>query len=711
MSAQRTRNTSTGFRLDPSLLGRLDRVAARLRSYVLVEGVAWVLGFLLVACGLQLMLDYGTHGLQWSMRLVLSLLIVGGTLRVAWRRLIAPLRVPVTTAAVANLIERKNPQLASGLISAVRFASGEVGDVRTNAPALMARVVNRIGAATERINFGAVLSDRRAKRSGAVIAGVVLICLIGSITIPGVLGIWFTRNVLLRDVAWPRRTHLVVDLPDGEIVAARGDDVIIEATAQGVQPRSVELFFETASGKAGRDMMRTVGSAGAYRYQYTFKNAQEDFTFHLRGGDDRTIDFRARLLERPHLIETELRVEPPAYTGAPAIILGDGQRAAQVLFGSRVTITARANKPIARASLMADSDVVAAVETDGSRLSVTVVPEQSNTYHFALVDEAGLENRQPLRFAVRVARDEAPHVRLKIPDVGEMITPQAVLPLDIELSESIGLAQAEILFKSSREGALEGSLEVPGFERAIKTLSSSLSWPAAEANVAPGESLALWARAADYDDVSGPNVAESAEVSLRVVTTDELMAELSRREQEHRADFERLIDAQEQLRSSLLSAFGRFNAPDAPKDELAATLVPLERRQRNIAGSVNALRQQFEHILAELRVNQLNTREAEKRLGTGIVEPLTVLARRDLVLAADLIRRWSRDGTPESASLIDPQQADVLLHMREVLARMIQYEGYQEAVNMLRDILRLENELNEETKRKIEEQAGDLFDK
>ena len=143
---------------------------------------------------------------------------------------------------------------------------------------------------------------------------------------------------------------------------------------------------------------------------------------------------------------------------------------------------------------------------------------------------------------------------------------------------------------------------------------------------------------------------------------------------------------------------------------MASAPVPRERGTRTGAGAGNTLRQRCEQIRAEWRVNQLSSREAEQRLGVGIVEPLTVLAKRELVLAADFIRAWSRDATPESASRIDPHQAEVLLHMREVLARMIHYEGYQEAVNMLRDILRLENELNEETKRTIEEQAGDVFE-
>jgi hypothetical protein len=221
--------------------------------------------------------------------------------------------------------------------------------------------------------------------------------------------------------------------------------------------------------------------------------------------------------------------------------------------------------------------------------------------------------------------------------------------------------------------------------------------------------VTLLARAMDFDDVSGPNVAKSLETTLRVVTREELLAELARREQEYRMDFEHLIESQERVRSGLLTVLGRFGK-DEGLPTLAADLTPLERRQRNIAGSLNVIRQQFERILAELTINQLDTLHERGRLGEGIVAPLTQLARRDLVAAADNLRQWSREGSAEEAALVDPQQVAILSQMRAVLASMIQWEGYQEVVNMLRDIIRLQHELHTETSDTLQEQAGEVFD-
>jgi DNA-binding ferritin-like protein len=227
--------------------------------------------------------------------------------------------------------------------------------------------------------------------------------------------------------------------------------------------------------------------------------------------------------------------------------------------------------------------------------------------------------------------------------------------------------------------------------------------------VVPGETLTLQVQASDFDDILGPNVARTPERTLRVVTRDELVAELQRREQEYRLDFERLVDAQEQVRSRLLTTLGQFQKnADAPT--VAGELTALERRQWNIAASVNVVRQQFEQILSEMRVNRLDTAEERERLGDRIIEPLTQLSRRDLPKAADAVRQWSRETTSERASAVDPLQVALLSRMRAVLENMIQWEGYQEVISMLRDIIRLQQELHDETKKTLEDQASDVFD-
>ncbi|MDO8630728.1 MAG: hypothetical protein Q7R41_09560, partial [Phycisphaerales bacterium] len=560
---------------------------------------------------------------------------------------------------------------------------------------------------------------RRARRAAAALVAALAVAIAVPAAAPEMARLWFARNVLLREVPWPKRTHLIVDLPHGELVGARGDDLTVQARAEGVRPGEVEIRFATDSGQRGRETMSAVGRDENIHYRYTFKNAREEFTFYLEGGDDVTEVFRARLLERPRVDSAEIHVVPPTYTKLEPFNVDDGQRAVQVLPGSEVTIRIRMNKPVAKATLMAGETAIADRNQDPrsddlgrptDRHAVTIMPRETQTYHFALVDDVGLEDRQPARFSVRMLKDDPPRARMRAPGVGEMITPEAIVPVELEYADTYGLAVAELFYQITHDSTQAGSIELSGFKPDMTTYATSLKWSVSSAGVMPGDRLTLNASAADFDDVTGPNVGASPELSVRVVTRDELLSELSRREHEYRMDFERLIDAQEQLRGRLLTVMGSEGGQPGSADFVSA-VSNLERRQRGIAGSVNVIRQQFEQVIVELRINQLATPTVEERLGGGIVEPLTDLARRDFVTAADTLREWSREASKETALRVDGQQVALLKQMRAILANMIQWQGYQEAVSMLRDVLRLQEDLKRETNEKLKEEGKGVFDK
>ena len=694
--------------LDAALSSRLGALAGRLRSYLVMQGVARLAAFLLLAALLQFAIDYGVRGMRWSMRATLLAMLVLLALIVVWRRILSPLMLRIEAADVAKLVEQKFPQLSSILISAVRFASGEVGAAAANSPALMSTVIERAPQAAKPLDFGAVLSSRSIRRSIIILIATGVIAGSAVLASPEKTRLWFARNVLLHDTPWPRHTRMIVDLPTGELVGARGDDLVIIARHEGVAPDEVEIFYTTTSGEEGRQTMSAVGRDESLQYRFVFKNAREEFTFYLTGGDDTTSEYRVRLLERPRVEWAEMRIAPPRYTRLEPFTVSGSERSAQALPGSQVSIRIKANKPLTSATLLSGENniAIATRDTEGAYTAILTATGTA-TYHFTLRDEVGLEDKNPARFSLRLLKDDPPQARLRAPGVGEMITPEAVLPLEMQASDAYGLANVEVRYALIRETTQDGFIELSSFKPAMTTFSEALSWPVSSIVPAPGDRISIRGSAADFDDVSGPKRTESSEITIRVVTPDELLAELARREHEFRMDFERLIDAQEQLRGKLLSL---MDSSEAASADFVTAVSSLERRQRGIAGSVNVIRQQFEQVLTEMRINQLATETIEKRLGGNIVDALTELGRRELSLAGDSIRAWSRDASRETGSQIDAQQVVLLAKLRGILAHMIQWQGYQEAVTMLRDILRLQEELKNETKNRVKEEGKGIFD-
>lgn len=703
--------TQTQSTFDRQVITRLGRLGRRLRGYALVCGVTWVLTIAFIAAAVQLLLDYNLR-LPRDMRAVLLAVILLGLLAAIWRRVFQPLRLQYGPREMACLIEHRHPELRSVLVSAVQFATGRVGAAEFNSPSMIQSVITRAGRQASAITFTEVLNHAQPRRSAILVVIMIVATATAFRTQPEVMGMWFSRNVLLSDEQWPKRTTLIVDITGGVLTGARGDDLEIRARAEGVVPRDVDIIFESESGARGRETMVSVGDRG---FRHTFVRVEEPFRFRIKGGDDETEWFEARLSDRPRVEEMTISVTPPAYTRMTPYTLPPERRAVEMLLGSRMTVDIKLNKPVVRAELIVGQEVIAQPTGSQTQWSVSLHPTDkekwnytTRTYHFALQDELGLENKRPVRMSIRIVKDDPPRVRMKIVGAGEMITPIAVLPLEFAFTDVYGLAAAEVVYQLSRQGESLDVLPLADFKTDMTKFDTAINWPLQSLSLTPGDSLTVYARATDFNDVTGPGEGISAAAAFRVVTEDELLAELARREQEYRQDFERAIEQQEQLRGRLLTLIRQMDDPNVAA-AISNRVAPFERRQRQIAGQVNLIRQQFEQILTEMAVNGLATTTVNQRLGNGVVAPLTRLAKRDLVAAADALRTFGRDSGTKTANTADAAQNAALHEMRLILARMLKWEGFQEVVTMLREILRLQGELNVETRQELERRAADIL--
>lgn len=693
------------IRLSPAIEHRLRALLRRWRWYVVAEAsaaivAAWGVGFaLLVAADYYLRLGRAARGaLLAPLLATLTYLVL--------RRLRPALRQPLDTSDAAHLVERADPRLRTLLVSSVRFSRGQIGDEETNSRELARRVIAEANAALSSIDVSALLRHRRA----AVAAGILALsgmCLgIWYQVCPTSLGLALRRSFLLSAREWPKQTHLILDVEGDRIVAATGDDLEVRARVEGVVPRDVEVLFETAGGQHGRQTMTRVGDA---EVRHTFVNLEQPLRFRLQGGDDRTREIEVVLSERPRVSSASIRVAPPAYAGLEEATLPANQRTIRALAGSRIDIDLTTSKPVASAEWFADHQPLGTLEGAEERWRARIDVSTGATYHVQLTDPEGLSSRRHERFVVRLIVDEAPTVRLLLPGVGERVTPQAVLPMRVEATDDFGLGAVRL------EADLADSPDVPAapalspLAPRSKLYEATAEWSPASAGASPGDMISLAAHAADLNDVTGPGEARSLPVTLRVVTAEELQADLARREQEARSEFQRLVDQQEELRRQLLTAADRLTPQSTPAQR-AERLAPLERRQRSLAAGVAAVARQVERIVAEIRINALNDLGIAERIETEVSLPLKQLAEARLPGAAERVRNWSADGTDASEVAVDPAQALVLKEMAEVLTRMKRTEGYHDAVTMLQDIIRLQKELNEETREKAVRDASDIFD-
>ncbi len=711
------------------LRGKLVRLRRALRVWLWIDGLArlalWTAGIVLVDFGVDRLfrMDRAQRAILWGVMLA----TLGA---VAWRRLVRPLSRAVSDDALAARVEQQHRDLQQQVISALQFARMDDPASRGASGQLVRATIDRGGQAAERVPFDDVLNRRRRNRNLARGIAAVGFLAVLFIAFPSTMGLWWQRNILIGDARWPQKTKLsIVGAPDGALIVPRGDDVTLVVRADGVAPDEVTLEHRPAAG--GRRVSEPMAKFGRDTYRLKLRNVLEPRRLRAHGGDGSTDWIVMRLVERPDVAQLTLQVTPPNYISDSPHTLPPGQGSYYVPAGSTLAIAGRANKNLSAARLLLGHEAIGPLTrpaSDRRAFRAVIGPDalRSGTYGIDLVDTTrptGLASRRPVRFSIRVVEDQTPTVRARLSGIGDMIVPRAVVPIDCRFTDDHAITDAALAWRQpsvESDAAREGRLPFDalagrfGAER-IGPYAYRLAVEPLE--LAVGRHLTFHVEATDNDTVTGPKTGRSTLFSLKVVTEEELRGELLRREQEQRMEFERLLADQQALLVATRALAASVRGADEIDVDARRALVATERKQRLAAGRCESIAGQFEQILAEVANNRLEASDGpiHRRLRSRILQPLGALADRDIPAAANGLGAVGglADAPADRHATLEAtlkRQRAIVAAMQRILAAMVKLEGYQEAINLLREIVKEQKQVRRETLEALERRIREIFD-
>jgi len=712
------------------------------RGWVWLESLAWLV---LAAVGffwVSLALDWSMEPPRWARGVLLAAAAVGLAILV-YRKLLGRLSADLGDVSLAVVVERSHPSFRDSLSTTIELADQSETDVN---PTLLART-----AAEAAAHLGQVRPERifrRRRLAMLAFAAVIAAASIAGLAFakPAVAGLWVRRLPLLGDEPWPRQVRLAVeDFPGGVRKVARGSDVdvIVHAQANDRLPEVVDLRWRTAQtgGPGGRtagglpgtwriDRMGARGGAttDGQAFGHVVKAVNDSLNLEIRGGDARLRDLRLEVLDPPALEKLLITSTPPAYLGSggrespPA-------RVVQIPRGSAVEIACTATKPLSAATMVAVAGGGSAAEVVLATLPATDTTDTSGTGgaasaagrtivgHIAsldadrtvvvrFTDTDGLVNREPVTFTLSALPDEPPQVAMRLRGISTAVTPRARLPLVGTISDDHGLGGASVRLKVA--GGAETSLPV----LRVREGDAVVELPAEAAEVVPleplglavGRKLELAVTATDTCTLaSEPNAGTSDTWSLDVVAPEMLVAMLEAREIILRRRYESCV-------ADLTQARDGFAAPERPAEgdadgDRGDDAARLGDATARAAGETAELAEAFRGIRLEFDNNQLITPELEARLIAQIADPLSALAKQDLPALAVACRAGT--GRQELVRRAD----EVLARMRAVLDKMMELESFNEVVELLRGMIRTQEQIRAETLEQQKRRAREALER
>ena len=686
--------------------------------------------------------------------------------------IIRPMFRPISDESMAALCAVTFPEESELILTAVHPADPEGQDPqlwtqtveKANSLADQLLRSGRLRAA-----FDNKRSFRGWFKAIAIVAAVVGLHYYNSMYLP----VWFSRVICLSSDLWPRQARIWVDgfpedanNPIGRIKIARGDDLDLRVWADAdrpLVPKRVTLDYRDSNGvhryatmvRQGAvndetekpDSSRNSQLATRLSFTFTLRGVLNPLTINFRGADVQLRGLYIDVVESPVIVKAQLRLTYPKYMNKKDRVVNVSD-STQIPFGTKATLVLTPNKPL-------QSVTAQLTAVDGSKTNPAVTfiksadASQPDSFQldlgeltselsasFSLLDEDNLKSRKDASFAFSILPDAVPSPALAAKGMGVACTIDAIIPISGTITDDYGVSFARFAYTITRRGEkLTGTIPIADWPDRPLDVKVNTTFEPVKADVLLDDSISLCIETGDgYDlpEERNPNVAQTPTTTLEIVTPQRMRTILEATELNLRRHFETVFDEVKTTRDLFNSISiqkdeqkkesdgeGDSAAASTPAVPVAVRLLHADRAVQNARKNMQeflAEAESFEDLVDQMVNNHIDTPEWKSRLHDGIAVPLTKIANESFTeLEKRLIKfrtamesdDWS--ALPGLKTAAATQFESVVVQLDAVLAKMLQMEDFNEAIEELRSIIKKQEKMESDMKAKQKESLEDLL--
>jgi hypothetical protein len=723
---------------------KLNSLKWSLRTHLFGNALVWIILALVAGVFLTLGIDYTLH-MDRAQRGLIVLLTLVGIAYVVWRFLLRPLRVPMGEEELALVLENHYGDLDDRLISTLQFAAHD--QTRLGASeVLIKKVADQAGELIGNLDASGPVESKRTWKRMSMPAAALIILVIYSVCYSQVMGLWFQRNVLFADTPWPQETYLSIEggqEVDGKlqfrVVRGRSLNITVKANVNHVVPKEVTFRMDFPGlGTTGENV--TGAGPDGNIYVKTFSNVAEPFEFYVTGNDDRTRDCHVKVVDPPELLDVRFKIYYPAYMKRPQSEIEFERGVLAVPPGSRVSLSGRANKPLAGARLLLDgkevekslrlvsTDKMVKQSTNAELKGISghfYLPERtkksSMKLQFELTDTEGITNEHGATYAIRIDLDRPPSVSMNRTGVRADVTAKALIPLIIQGHDDCGVAGFELCVvtvlpskTTTAPASAMKKIQVPGVP-VTREVSVNYELDLEPMKLKIGSLVRIHTVVHDTmpESFGGPNTSKSLVQSFKIVSEQELMTELVRIQREISQEFIGTVMLQGQVKDKV-HAIGDKLGSTGLDAEIRRGLSVAGMAQRQIAAQCATAAQKLGDVLDEMNYNRVGSQAEKLRLSEKIIQPLLEISKNSMINLGAELTRASKETSAATIGQITTDATKTLdgfyTELEKILEEMQQGIRRQELENHLKVIIEAGTRILEEIRKRAEKETGTVFD-
>ncbi len=614
---------------------------------------------------------------------------------------------PLSERAVARRIGRRYTDIDDRLVNLLELAEGR----RSHAPdAFVDQAIRMLGRAIEPVRFEDIERFERPRRlsrfASAPAAGILLFFALAPRPFADALHRLVSPGAYF---APPGPFQLVVEPGDMEVVS--GDSAALVVRVVGEQrPRVVTVALNTVGEKEAREVTLHADSAGAFRY--SVPAVRQDLRYRAAAGPVETDWFDVVVIQRPVLRGLDATLEPPRYTGLPAVRQESNNGHISALPGSTVRLEVGfGGENVEAAFVRFDDGTEAPLAIEGNQARGAFTVRKPGAYQVYLRNAHGIANAEPVRYAIGLQTDAAPTIALLEPEPAADLTETLTARLRARINDDYGFSKAALFYRLAESEYGAPSDVFTGFTLGPldpRRLDQELgfAWDIGKTtplDPVPGDVIEYFVQVWDNDAVGGFKSAKSPVYRLTLPSLAEQYERLS----------EEQSAAEDLVEDLLRDAQGVKEDFDALKQDLRSKqegnwenerrLQQLQEKQQAMENQVEALSEKMERMAEAMRENNLvspETLEAFQELQRVVEEissPELKEALRQLQEAMQQLDLPKLQQSMEQFEFNEQQYQQRLERTLELLKKARLQQDLDAAARQIEELARQEKRMAEET--------------
>ncbi len=521
------------------------------------------------------------------------------------------------------------PKIRDKLVNGIQLYAELSAGSPYSSPALINDSMNRIGNAFNSYNFNKSIDYKPVRRLGKMSA-LFLTAVFGiSVLTSGSL---YTSAYRLAHPAkeFPIPASFTFTVFPGSVELIRGEPLRIVVNVDGEIPGSIKLYTQQ-NGKANLDS-RDLENSENGSFTFDLAGVNEPFDYYVQGRDNdvsflgRTIEsdiFSVTVIHRPMVRMLNVLLDHPAYSGIGSNFLEENIGDISAVKGTRARIELSLNKPVAEALLQFNDGTTIPFSVNDMKAVASFSIDRSVRYTFALKDNKGITNSDPIEYKVTALDDAYPLLRLTSPGEDTDLTEDRQVVVGLKMSDDFGISGLRLGFKLGKPGdesvaSLQTDIhspvsgadsytytELPFESRSGAVQDVHFLWDMKKLQLFPEDEVVYFAEVFDNDAVSGPKRTRTMQFRLRLPSLQELFTQATEIQDEQEDKLTGLVEESKELQQELTELAHEFlKSGDVDWEQQKKTGDAI-RKQEEIQNAVEEIKKKIEDLTQKFEENDL----------------------------------------------------------------------------------------------------------